>query len=61
MSAPQVIQRLQNGGQIDLADEVEEMRELLTWAHRKLMFFSFQKQEDAMAMDRIDLMLGKYE
>ncbi len=38
-------------------DQFEEDRELLTWAYRKLQPFAFVKQEDALVMDRICLLI----
>ena len=39
------------------ADQLEDDRRLLAWAYRKLSPYSFSKQEDALAMDEIKLML----
>lgn len=39
------------------ADQLEDDRRLLAWAYRKLLPFSFSRQEDALAMDEIKLML----
>lgn len=39
------------------ADQLEEDKELLAWAYAKLQPFSFSKQEDALQMDRIKLLL----
>lgn len=38
-------------------DEREDNLKLLAWAYRKLMPYSFSKQEDALVMDEIKLML----
>lgn len=39
------------------ADQLADDLRLLAWAYRKLMHHSFSKQEDALAMDEIKLML----
>lgn len=39
------------------ADEREDNLRLLAWAHAKLLHVSWSKQEDALAMDEIKLML----
>lgn len=39
------------------ADQREDDIRLLAWAYLKLLPFSWQKQEDALAMDEIKLML----
>jgi hypothetical protein len=39
------------------ADQLEDDRRLLAWAYRKLAAYSFSKQEDALAMDEIKLIL----
>jgi hypothetical protein len=39
------------------ADQLADDLKLLAWAYRKLTPFSFSKQEDALAMDEIRLML----
>jgi hypothetical protein len=39
------------------ADQLEDARRLLAWAYRKLLPYSFSKQEDALAMDEIKMML----
>jgi hypothetical protein len=39
------------------ADQLEDDKRLLAWAYRKLMPYSFSKQEDALAMDEIKLIL----
>ena len=39
------------------SDQFEDDRRLLAWAYAKLMPYSFSKQEDALAMDEIKLML----
>jgi hypothetical protein len=61
MSALEVIETLRDRGQLDVADEVEELRDLLGWSRRKLHHHSFSKLEDAMAMDRLEHALGKYD
>lgn len=38
-------------------DALEEEKQLLAWAYRKLLPYSFAKQEDALAMDEIKLIL----
>lgn len=38
-------------------DEREDNLKRLAWAYRKLMPYSFSKQEDALVMDEIKLML----
>lgn len=42
-------------------DQLEEDKRLLAWAYRKLMPYSFSKQEDALAMDEIKLILEARE
>lgn len=39
-------------------DQLEDDRRLLTWAYSKLAPYSFSRQEDALAMDELKLMLG---
>ena len=39
------------------ADQLEDDLRLLAWAYRKLHHVSWTKQEDALAMDEIKLML----
>lgn len=39
------------------ADQLEDDKRLLSWAYRKLMPYSFSKQEDALAMDELKLLL----
>lgn len=39
------------------ADQLEDDRRLLAWAYAKLERFTFSKQEDALAMDEIKLVL----
>lgn len=38
-------------------DQLDDERRLLAWAYSKLSAYSFSKQEDALAMDEIKLML----
>ena len=38
-------------------EEREELTRLLGWAHTKLQPFSFSKQEDALMLDEINLIL----
>jgi len=40
-----------------LGSLIDDQQRLLAWAYRKLMPYSFAKQEDALAMDEIKLML----
>lgn len=40
-----------------LANENEQLREMVEWAYSKLQSFSFAKQDDALMMDRIKLAL----
>jgi hypothetical protein len=37
--------------------QLEQDKRLLAWAYRKLLPYSFSKQEDALAMDEIKLLL----
>ena len=38
-------------------DEREDNMKLLTWAYSKLQHIAFTKQEDALALDEIKLMM----
>lgn len=38
-------------------DQLQEDIRLLAWCYRKMMHFSFPKQEDALVMDEIKLLL----
>ncbi len=44
-------------GRKDQYEEDMELLELLSWAYGKLNVFSYTKQEDALMLDRIKLLL----
>ena len=53
------LQTLRNEGNLSeqAADEIERLRVLLAWAYGKLERFSFSKEQDALNMDEIKMLL----